>query len=108
MQGVDCSKDKKAVQKLRKEAERVKRSLSTSHQETIEVDAFCGGSDLRETLSRAKFEELNVDLFKKTLAPVQKVATCDVEIAPLFLVLARSQFAFAMLTHATRFLTTAA
>jgi molecular chaperone DnaK (HSP70) len=73
VQGVDCSKDKKAVQKLRKEAERAKRSLSTSHQETIEVDAFCGGSDLRETLSRAKFEELNADLFKKTLEPVQKV-----------------------------------
>jgi len=71
--GVDCSINKKAVQKLRKEAERVKRSLSTSHQETIEVDAFCDGSDLRETLSRAKFEELNMDLFKKTLGPVQKV-----------------------------------
>ncbi len=73
MQGHDCSKDKKAVQKLRKEAERAKRSLSTSHQETIEIDAFCGGSDLKETISRAKFEELNMDLFKKTLAPVQKV-----------------------------------
>lgn len=73
MQGHDCSKDKKAVQKLRKEAERAKRSLSTSHQETIEIDAFCGGSDLKETISRAKFEELNMDLFKKTLVPVQKV-----------------------------------
>jgi molecular chaperone DnaK (HSP70) len=73
-QGRDCSKDKKAVQKLRKEAERAKRSLSTSHQETIEIDAFCGGSDLKETLTRAKFEELNMDLFKKTLGPVQKVA----------------------------------
>lgn len=73
-QGRDCSKDKKAVQKLRKEAERAKRSLSTSHQETIEIDAFCGGADLKETLTRAKFEELNMDLFKKTLGPVQKVA----------------------------------
>jgi hypothetical protein len=79
-QGVDCSINKKAVQKLRKEAERVKRSLSTSHQETIEVDAFCDGSDLRETLSRAKFEELNMDLFKKTLGPVQKVVARDVSM----------------------------
>ena len=71
--GKDCSQDKKAVQKLRKEAERAKRSLSTSHQETFEIDSFCGGSDLKETLSRAKFEELNMDLFKKTLGPVQKV-----------------------------------
>merc|ERR1711861_66537 len=49
----DMSKDKRAMQKLRREAERVKRALSTQHQ--------------------ARFEELNMDLFKKTLGPVGKV-----------------------------------
>jgi hypothetical protein len=63
---------------LRREAERVKRSLSTSHQETIEIDAFCRGSDLKEALSRAKFEELNMDLFKKTLGPIQKVMVAQI------------------------------
>ena len=40
---------------------------------TIELEALKDGVDLRETLSRARFEELNLDLFKKTLAPVEQV-----------------------------------
>jgi heat shock protein 5 len=71
--GKDCSKDKRAVQKLRREAERAKRALSNTHQQRIEIESFCDGKDLSEPLSRAKFEELNLDLFKKTLTPVQKV-----------------------------------
>ncbi|KAJ1496260.1 luminal binding protein [Baffinella frigidus] len=51
--GVDASKDKKAIQKLRRE----------------------GGKDLSETLTRAKFEELCIDLFKSTISPVKKVLT---------------------------------
>jgi heat shock protein 5 len=61
------------VQKLRREAERAKRALSNTHQQRIEIESFCDGKDLSEPLSRAKFEELNLDLFKKTLTPVQKV-----------------------------------
>jgi len=71
--GKDCSKDKRAVQKLRRETERAKRGLSTTHQQRIEIESFCDGKDLSEPISRAKFEELNMDLFKKTLQPVQKV-----------------------------------
>jgi molecular chaperone DnaK (HSP70) len=69
----DASKDKRAIQKLRREVEQAKRILSTSHQTSIEIENFHEGQDLVQTLTRAKFEELNADLFKKTLGPVQKV-----------------------------------
>merc|ERR1712072_355388 len=69
----DMSKDKRAMQKLRREAERVKRALSTQHQARMEVEALFDGVDFSETLTRARFEELNMDLFKKTLGPVGKV-----------------------------------
>ena len=67
----DISKDKKAIQKLKREVEKGKRALSVLPQTTIEVDNLFDGEDFSETLTRAKFEELNADLFKKTLTPVQ-------------------------------------
>ena len=70
---VDISNDKKAVSKLRREVERAKRALSTQHQVRVEVEAIAPGVDLSETLTRARFEELNADLFRKTLGPVKKV-----------------------------------
>lgn len=70
---VDINTDKRALQKLRKEAERVKRALSSQHQARLEIEALYNGVDFSETLTRARFEELNIDLFKKTLAPVTKV-----------------------------------
>merc|ERR1712072_76378 len=70
---VDMTKDKRAMQKLRREAERVKRALSTQHQARMEVEALFDGVDFSETLTWARFEELNMDLFKKTLGPVGKV-----------------------------------
>jgi len=71
--GSDPSKDKRAVQKLRREVERAKRSLSTQHQVRVEIEGLYDGIDFSETLTRARFEELCIDLFKKTLTPVQKV-----------------------------------
>jgi heat shock protein 5 len=71
--GKDASKDKRAVQKLRREVERAKIQLSQHHQARIEIEAFHDNQDFSETLTRAKFEELCSDLFKKTLGPVQKV-----------------------------------
>jgi len=71
--GKDATKDKRAIQKLRREVERAKRQLSHQHQAKIEIEAFHDGEDFMETLTRAKFEELNNDLFKKTLVPVQNV-----------------------------------
>jgi heat shock protein 5 len=71
--GKDASKDKRSIQKLRREVERAKRQLSSQHQAKIEIESFYEGLDFSETLTRAKFEELNNDLFKKTLKPVQNV-----------------------------------
>merc|ERR1712187_502508 len=71
--GSDPSKDKRAVQKLRREVERAKRSLSSQHQVRVEIESLFSGVDFSETLTRARFEELCIDLFKKTLTPVQKV-----------------------------------
>merc|ERR1712118_123722 len=71
--GSDPSKDKRAIQKLRREVERAKRSLSTQHQVRLEIEGLYDGVDFSETLTRARFEELCIDLFKKTLTPVQKV-----------------------------------
>lgn len=70
---VDISKDARALQKLRREAERAKRALSSQHQVRVEVESLAEGVDLSEPLTRARFEELNNDLFKKTLGPVKRV-----------------------------------
>jgi len=70
--GKDVNKDKRALQKLRRECERAKRALSSQHQVRVEVESLIDGIDLSEPLTRARFEELNADLFKKTLNPVKK------------------------------------
>merc|ERR1719352_1672085 len=66
-------KDKRAMQKLRREVEKAKRALSSTHQARVEIESLFDGVDFSETLTRARFEELNIDLFKKTLQPVSKV-----------------------------------
>merc|ERR1712139_254322 len=69
----DMSKDKRAIQKLRREVEKAKRALSSTHQARVEIEALFEGIDLSETLTRARFEEINADLFKNTLGPVKQV-----------------------------------
>merc|ERR1712093_195385 len=69
----DMSKDKRAIQKLRREVEKTKRALSSTHQARLEIEALFDGVDFSESLTRARFEELNADLFKKTLGPVKQV-----------------------------------
>ncbi|CAM1299501.1 HSPA5 (predicted), partial [Pycnogonum litorale] len=71
--GKDISKDNRAVQKLRRAVEKAKRQLSSSHSVTVEVEALADGEDFKETLTRAKFEELNMDLFKSTQKPLKRV-----------------------------------
>jgi len=71
--GKDVRSDNRAVQKLRREVEKAKRTLSSEHQTRLEIEAFFDGEDFSETLTRARFEELNIDLFRSTLKPVQKV-----------------------------------
>merc|ERR1712203_579056 len=65
--GKDVAKDKRATQKLRREVEKAKRALSSTHQTRIEIEALLDGDDFSESLTRASFEELNSDLFKSTL-----------------------------------------
>uniref|UniRef100_A0A0K0E7E3 Endoplasmic reticulum chaperone BIP n=1 Tax=Strongyloides stercoralis TaxID=6248 RepID=A0A0K0E7E3_STRER len=71
--GKDIRTDNRAVQKLRREVEKAKRALSVQHQVKVEVESLFDGEDFSETLTRSKFEELNMDLFRATMKPVQKV-----------------------------------
>ncbi len=57
--------DRKAVANLHLETERVKRALSSAHQERIEIESFYDGTDRTEPLTRATFEELNIDLVQE-------------------------------------------
>ncbi|GAM34271.1 binding immunoglobulin protein, partial [Talaromyces pinophilus] len=70
---VDITKDLKTMGKLKREVEKAKRTLSSQMSTRIEIEAFHEGKDFSETLTRAKFEELNMDLFKRTLKPVEQV-----------------------------------
>ncbi|CAN1237504.1 Heat shock 70 kDa protein BIP2 [Linum grandiflorum] len=70
----DVGGDRKAIAKLRKECERAKRALSGQlTQVSVIIDCFLDGMDFSEVLTRARFEELNLELFKKTLEVVKSV-----------------------------------
>jgi heat shock protein 5 len=71
--GVDITKNPKTMGKLKREVEKAKRTLSSQMSTKIEIESFFEGNDFSETLTRAKFEELNNDLFKKTMKPVEQV-----------------------------------
>ena len=71
--GIDISKDNRALQRLRKQCEQAKRTLSTQTSAMIDCEALANGEDFSATISRAKFEELNIDLLKKTMTPVTQV-----------------------------------
>jgi endoplasmic reticulum chaperone BiP len=70
---IDIKKDPRALQKLKQEVEKAKRDLSSVHQVKITIEGLIDGIDFSETITRARFEELCADLFKKTLQPVQQV-----------------------------------
>ncbi|CAI0453792.1 unnamed protein product [Linum tenue] len=67
----DVTQDPKAIGKLRRECERAKRVLSSQTQARVEIDCFIDGMDFSEPLSRARFEDLNSDLFEKTMEVVR-------------------------------------
>ncbi|XP_072043743.1 LOW QUALITY PROTEIN: endoplasmic reticulum chaperone BiP-like [Amphiura filiformis] len=71
--GHDIRKDNRAIQRLRHEVEKAKRVVSYQLQARIELDYLYGGDDFSETLTRAKFEDLNMDLFRLTLKPLEQV-----------------------------------
>jgi heat shock protein 5 len=71
--GKDISNNKRALAKLRREAEKAKRELSSAVSTKVEVEALVDGEDFSDVLTRAKFEELNNDLFQKTVKPIEQV-----------------------------------
>ncbi|KAI4467198.1 heat shock protein 70kda [Holotrichia oblita] len=68
----DVRTNPRALRRLRTAAERAKRTLSSSTEATIEIDALFEGVDFYTKVSRARFEELCSDLFRGTLEPVEK------------------------------------
>ncbi|XP_028668191.1 heat shock 70 kDa protein isoform X1 [Erpetoichthys calabaricus] len=68
----DISQNKRAVRRLRTACERAKRTLSSSTQASIEIDSLYEGIDFYTSITRARFEEMNSDLFRGTLEPVEK------------------------------------
>ncbi|XP_062401817.1 heat shock 70 kDa protein-like [Sardina pilchardus] len=68
----DISQNKRALRRLRTACERAKRTLSSSTQASIEIDSLYEGIDFYTSITRARFEEMNSDLFRGTLEPVEK------------------------------------
>ncbi|CAE6533375.1 unnamed protein product [Rhizoctonia solani] len=71
--GADVSTNHRSMSKLKKEVERAKRLLSTEVTTTLEIEGFHRGRDFTESLTRAKFEQLNQELFQRALVPVRQV-----------------------------------
>ncbi|KAL7720948.1 Heat shock protein 70 family [Entamoeba marina] len=69
---VDPTTNTRAMSRIRREAERAKIALSSEEQTRIELESLVNDVDFAFTLTRARFEELNDDLFKKTLSPTKK------------------------------------
>jgi len=69
----DISEDQRALRRLRTACERAKRTLSSSTQAHIEIDSLFEGADFNSVITRARFEDLNMDYFRKCLQPVEKV-----------------------------------
>jgi len=73
--GKDARKNQRALRRLQAECDVAKRTLSSSARAVIEVDSLLDGIDFTCEITRAKFEELNQDLFKKSMQSVEKVLT---------------------------------
>jgi len=71
--GIDIKGNNRALRRLRTQCEKAKRTLSAATQTVIECEALAEGEDLSINLSRAKFEELCIDLFRKCMPPVEQV-----------------------------------
>ncbi|GMI81340.1 ARABIDOPSIS THALIANA HEAT SHOCK COGNATE PROTEIN 70-1, heat shock cognate protein 70-1 [Hibiscus trionum] len=67
----DISRNPRALTRLRTHCERAKRILSSTAQTTIEIDSLYEGIDFYTKITRARFEELNMDLFRKCMEPVE-------------------------------------
>jgi L1 cell adhesion molecule like protein len=68
----DLSENQRALRRLRTACERAKRSLSSSTQAHIEIDSLFEGTDFNSVITRARFEDMNMDYFRKCMEPVEK------------------------------------
>ncbi|XP_019189712.1 PREDICTED: heat shock cognate 70 kDa protein 2-like [Ipomoea nil] len=68
----DITRSPRALRRLRTSCERAKRTLSSTAQTTIEIDSLIEDIDFYSTITRARFEELNMSLFRKCMEPVEK------------------------------------
>jgi heat shock protein 5 len=71
--GKDVQQDRQAMAKLRRAAEKAKLALSTQQEVKVDVESLVDGIDFECQLTRAKFEELNIDLFRKTIEPLKRL-----------------------------------
>jgi len=71
--GIDIKGNNRALRRLRTQCEKAKRTLSAAHQTMIECETLSDGEDFTFNMSRAKFEELCIDLFRKCMPPVENV-----------------------------------
>merc|ERR1719299_220176 len=69
----DMKGNQRALRRLRTACERAKRTLSSSTQAHLEIDSLFEGIDFNSTITRARFEDLNMDYFRKCMDPVEKV-----------------------------------
>jgi heat shock protein 1/8 len=69
----DLNENQRALRRLRTACERAKRTLSSSTQAHIEIDSLYEGIDFNSVITRARFEDLNMDYFRKCMEPVEKV-----------------------------------
>jgi len=69
--GIDIKGNNRALRRLRTQCEKAKRTLSSAHQTMIECETLAEGEDFTFNMSRAKFEELCIDLFRKCMQPVE-------------------------------------
>ena len=69
----DMSSNQRSLRRLRTACERAKRTLSSSTQAHIEIDSLFDGIDFNSTITRARFEDLCMDYFKKCMEPCEKV-----------------------------------
>jgi len=69
----DLTKSDRALRRLRSACERAKHTLSSSATANVEIDSLYEGIDFSSSITRARFEDLCMDLFRKCIAPVDKV-----------------------------------
>jgi heat shock 70kDa protein 1/2/6/8 len=70
--GKDIRQSERSIRRLRTACERAKRTLSTSTQASIELEALYDGIDFFTNITRAKFQSLCDDLFRGCIEPVEK------------------------------------